>query len=789
LPGRRVGARTLRIKAAPLVPITTMMSSARNAPARVLQRVRLASLAFACASVMSQLPLGIDPALPLADRVRGLAALAALLVLYGVTFLRGRRLPGEPVVLGAVILAAGTALLDPMVVIGLCIGAVVHQSLYGTTRAAVVRSAATAAGYLLTIALADAAARRGLDWNSGIVLGNLPGVVGVGALMRVLLAALVKSDLAAARHAILARTATTLLGQTDVAEIRRVGAATGAELVALRPDIGILRVEVGAGGLTVDNGNGAFKSARGATLPLAVVDGLDTTETDVQPLEDHTGALARLVGPRLHWNAILLPTTAAVRFVLIGAPKPLERDVLGAHRVLAAQVAMAEARATTHRELVHRAHHDALTGLANRATLYERVAATTTSGGGAVLHLDLDEFKVVNDTYGHTAGDELLVETARRLRDAAGEDACPARLGGDEFAVVLPGVTDPARAGEVAERVLAALAAPFRVRDAVVRVGVSIGVTQTATGLTAADVVRCADIAMYTAKNAGKGRVAHFDAAQHDRIARARTLEEHLPHATGRGEIGVHYQPQVDLATGRCLGIEALARWRHPRHGDVAPAEFIPAAERTGAIHAIGEHVLRTACAQAAEWSAVAGLEDLRLSVNVSARQLAGDELTGIVRSALADSGLAPERLTLELTESELLEGTTAVRQLVEIADLGVQIAIDDFGTGYASLAYLRALPVHQVKIDRSFVPAAEGAPEGADDLARAVLLVGQTLGLETVAEGVEHPEQADALQRAGVQIAQGFHFARPMPAADFPAWAAAQAASPAPAPGEPAAA
>jgi diguanylate cyclase (GGDEF)-like protein len=756
--------------------MTGPMTRTRNAPGRVLQRVRLASLLLATASVMSQLPLGIDPALPLADRVRGLGALVALIALYVVTFLRRRQIPLEPAVLGTLLLAVGTALIDPMAVIGICVGGLVHQSLYGERRAALVRGAATLAGYLLTIALSAAAANRGLVWHSEVVLGNAPVLLGAGAVMRVLLAALTKAEQAAGRDAVLARAGTKLLGQTEVAEIRRIGGETGAELGALHPEVGVLRVEVGPTGLAVDNANGPFRPANGATLPLDVVAGLDADDPEVQQFEDHTGALARLVGGEMHWSALLLPSPAALRFVLFGAPAPLDEEVLGAHRVLVGQVAMAEAAAAAHHELLHRAHHDPLTGLANRATLYEQVAA---ADGGAVLHLDLDEFKIVNDTYGHTAGDELLVEVARRLRAAAGERACPARVGGDEFAVLLPGVTDTAEAAAVAERVLAALSEPLRVRGATARVAASIGVALTAPGLTAADVVRCADIAMYTAKHDGKGRVAHFDPAQHERIARTRTLEEHLPHATGRGEIEVHYQPQIDLATGRCHGVEALARWRHPRHGLVSPAEFIPAAERTGAIHAIGEHVLRTACAQAAEWSA-AGLGELRLAVNVSARQLTSGDLPGAVRSALADSGLQPARLTLELTESEVIEGTTAVPQLLEIAGLGVQIAIDDFGTGYASLAYLRALPVHQVKIDRTFVPAADGAVAGADDLARAVLIVGQTLGLETVAEGVERAEQADALARAGVQIAQGYLFARPMPAADFPAWAAARDAAPA---------
>ena len=753
-----------------------MPRSPATAAGTVLQRVRLASLVFATASVVSQLPLGIDASLPAADRIRGLAALGALIALYAVTFLRRRPAPLEPVVTGGLLLAAGTALTDPMVVIGLAMGGIVHQSLYGTSRAAIVRGAGTLAAYLLTIAISAAAARRGLAWNSGVVLGNVPLVVGAGALMRVLLAALTSSERAAARDAVIARTATTLLGQTDVADIRRIGSRTGAALAALQPGVGVLRVEARPEALVVDSANGVFAGRLGATLPQDVVARLDPGETDLQPLEDHTGALAALVGGRMRWTALLLPTPAATRFLLIGARRRLSPDDLGAHRVLAAQVAMAEARATAHGELIHQASHDALTGLANRGALYDRLEAAAAAGGAAVLHLDLDDFKVVNDTYGHTAGDELLVQVAGRMRAVAGEDACPARIGGDEFAVVLPTMSDPAAAGEVAERLLAALSEPFPLRGANARVTTSIGVAHSVPGLTAADVVRCADIAMYAAKEAGKRRVAHFDPAQHERIARTRMLEEHLPHAVARGEIEVHYQPQVDLSTGHCLAIEALARWRHPRHGLVAPDEFIPVAERTGAIHEIGEHVLRTACAQTGAWSDLDGMDALRLAVNVSARQLSGDELPGAVRAALADSGLEAERLTLELTESELLEGTLAAQQLVEIAGLGVQIAIDDFGTGYASLAYLRELPVHQVKIDRSFVAGPGGEAAGHADVARAVLVVGQSLGLETVAEGVEHAEQAAALESAGVELAQGFLFARPMPADEFPAWAASRA-------------
>jgi diguanylate cyclase (GGDEF)-like protein len=747
-------------------------------PRTVLQRVRLAALLFACSAPASQFPIGMGSHVPEAAQVRGFVALVLLIVVYLVTFARRRTTPLCPIVVGLLIFFAGYAMVDPMAVIALCIGTMVHQSLYGGRREAIMRTFTVCTGYLLTIGLSAAAAQRGLHPGAPIVVGNLPGIIGAGAVMRVLLAALTRHRQTAARDAVLARVAAALLGETDATAIRRIAGDAGAELCALQPGVGVLRVRVEDDRVTVENSNGELRAARGATLPLACVAGLDPTDDTIRALTGDTSAFDRLAGRRMHWSAMRLSAPDAPRFVVVGAEKPLSHEVLSAHRVLAAQVSLAEDSAAAHGRLVHQANHDQLTGLPNRTALY-RLLADTIDGtdettGAAVLHIDLDDFKVVNDTFGHTAGDELLVEVARRLRAVAGIAGTAARVGGDEFVLVLPDAADPAAADRVAERLLAALEEPVRLRDTTIPVRASVGIAHAAPGLSAGDVVRCADIAMYTAKDEGKHRVERFDSAQHGRIARLRTLEEHLPYAVERGEIVVHYQPQVDLRTGRVHGVEALARWDHPRLGRVAPLEFIPVAERTGAIEPIGAHVLRTACARAAEWAELPGLGDLRLSVNVSARQLTRDSLPRVVRSALADSGLPAEQLTLELTESELLEGQLAVDQLVEIADLGVRIAIDDFGTGYASLAYLRSLPVHQVKIDRSFVPATEDAPAGADDIARAVLLVGQTLGLETVAEGVELCEQADALETAGVQIAQGYLFARPMAGDEFAAWATA---------------
>jgi diguanylate cyclase (GGDEF)-like protein len=747
-------------------------------PRTVLQRVRLAALLFACSAPLSQFPTGMDPSLPRPAQVQGFLALVLLIVFYAVTFARRRTMTLCPIAVGALILIAGYAMVDPMAVIALCIGTMVHQSLYGGRRDAIVRTVAVSAAYLLTIALSAAAAQRGLHPGSSIVLGNLPGIIGAGAVMRVLLTALTRHKQTVARDGVIARAAAALLGETDVATIRRIAGEAGAELCALQPGVGVLRVRVETDRVTVENSNGELRAARGATLPLACVAGLDPADDQIRTLIGDTSAFDRLAGRRMHWTAMRLVAPDAPRYLIVGADKPLSHDVLAAHRVLAAQVSLAEDSAAAHGRLVHQANHDQLTGLPNRASLYrllaETIDATGATTGAAVLHVDLDDFKVVNDTFGHTAGDELLVEVARRLRAVAGRTGTAARMGGDEFVVLLPDAPGAAAADRVAARLLEALDEPVRLRDTTIPVRASVGIAHAAPGLTAGDIVRCADIAMYTAKDHGKHRFEHFDPAQHGRIARLRTIEEHLPYAVERGEIVVHYQPQVDLHTGRVHGVEALARWDHPRLGRVAPLDFIPVAERSGAIDPIGAHVLRTACAQAAEWSALPGLGNLRLSVNVSARQLARESLPAVVRSALAASGLPAARLTLELTESELLEGRLAVEQLVEIADLGVKIAIDDFGTGYASLAYLRSLPVHQVKIDRSFVPAAADAPPGADDVARAVLLVGQTLGLETVAEGVELSEQADALETAGVRIAQGYLFARPMASDEFPAWLAA---------------
>jgi diguanylate cyclase (GGDEF)-like protein len=489
-----------------------------------------------------------------------------------------------------------------------------------------------------------------------------------------------------------------------------------------------------------------------------------------------------------------LATADADRFMLVGGTHRVADEVFDAFRTLATQWSLAEANCGAHMELAHRAHHDQLTALPNRTLFFQRLAAAVDAGQGdhgsvTLMIVDLDDFKQVNDVYGHAVGDDLLRQVAARLTEVAGELGAAARFGGDEFALLLSGLRDPAEADRVADRLRERLLEPFRLTKVTVSVGASIGLAGATPSLTAGDLMRCADIAMYSAKARGKNRVERFTEASHGDIAHLRLLEDHLVHAVERGEIVLHYQPQIHLLTGHCVGVEALARWRHPTLGLLAPDRFIPLAEQTGQTVGLGVHVLRTACRQMAAWAELPQAAGLTIAVNVAARQLVDPRFVDGVRGALRDSGLPAHRLTIELTESEQLDKDLAMAQLRAVAELGVRIAIDDFGTGYASLASLRSFPVHQLKIDRSFL--AQDDADRADGMFRLVISVGQILELETVAEGVETPHQAAVLRHAGVPLAQGYLFARPMRAEDFPGWLAGGKAegvggSPVPATGSP---
>jgi len=428
------------------------------------------------------------------------------------------------------------------------------------------------------------------------------------------------------------------------------------------------------------------------------------------------------------------------------------------------------------RKLRHQAYHDELTGLANRTLFTGRVSQAldrTTQGGElAVLFVDLDDFKVVNDSLGHHAGDQLLRAVARRLTQALDERYTLGRLGGDEFAVLVEG-EDATGAQRIAQHLVSALDAPFRINGMQVRVRASVGIAAGAAGApTTAELLRNADIAMYAAKTThnrlAKGGWQVFEPGMLAVLQGRHRLQAALVQAVERDEFVVFYQPIVDLADGTVRGAEALVRWRRPDGEVVEPGRFIALAEETGLVAEIDRRVLTLACAQVARWGTHGEAPGFGLHVNVSARQLHRAELVADVAGALAASGLPPRRLTLEITESGLGgDAEAAIERLVGLAGLGVHLAIDDFGTGYSSLAYLRRMPVDVLKIDKTFVDELATETDYVP-LAQAVVALAGTLGMHTVAEGIEHPAQVSRLLALGCRYGQGFHFARPLPAADM---------------------
>ena len=422
-------------------------------------------------------------------------------------------------------------------------------------------------------------------------------------------------------------------------------------------------------------------------------------------------------------------------------------------------------------ELSHQAFHDSLTGLANRALFADRVSHALDRGVRrrnlfAVLFVDLDDFKTVNDSLGHAAGDELLVEVARRLESCLRpEDTC-ARLGGDEFAVMIEGIADPDAAVLVARRLLSAIGEPSRLLGEEVSVAASVGIAFGSGSQSATEVLRSADLAMYRAKGEGKSRFAVYEPSMHEQVLERLALKADLQRAVVAEEFELHYQPIVALQAGAIVGLEALVRWRHPERGLVHPDDFVPLAEETGFILPLGRFVLQTACRQVRTWRGL-GYGHLGISVNISAKQLASPTLPAEVTAALAESALEPSALTLEITESVLLDSEAVIARLEDLKRLGVQIAIDDFGTGYSSLNYLRRFPVDALKIAKPFVEGVGTSPE-QERLASAILRLGATLGLDTVAEGIEDGVQLERLRRLRCRYGQGFYFSPPLPACEI---------------------
>lgn len=504
---------------------------------------------------------------------------------------------------------------------------------------------------------------------------------------------------------------------------------------------------------------------------------LEMTLLDIRPAEDESLVRTQVsaiaadpdgVAASSEWRHC---TKAGKVLTVAVSSHPLMFDGRGARLVLAADIT---ARKTLEAKLSYQAFHDPLTELANRALFRSRVERAlehvSPHDHVAVIFLDLDDFKTVNDSLGHGAGDRLLVVVAQRLLNATRGCDTVARLGGDEFAVLLQNVRTEADAITVTDRITASMHTPVPLDGAQVTIGASIGIARAGEADGAEELLRNADLAMYKAKQAGKGRCELFEPAMHaavvERLAAEADLRRAMDQLPSESEFHLVYQPILDLSDATVVGVEALLRWTHPRHGVVQPAEFIPTAEATGLIVGLGQWVIREACRQGAAWQALRPSgAPLTVTVNISGRQLQDASLLSDVGNALAESGLVPACLVLEITESVIMQRTDETLSILQgLKSLGVQLAIDDFGTGYSSLAYLQRFPMDILKIDKSFV---DGVALGGNDaaLTRTIIALGEMLSLRCVAEGIETAEQGERLKALGCALGQGFYFYPPIEA------------------------
>lgn len=486
----------------------------------------------------------------------------------------------------------------------------------------------------------------------------------------------------------------------------------------------------------------------------------------------------------LHWLfAALLGALTLCAFVLIGALGWHNRRLFRAQSEVAQQNKVLQWRDDELRaqnaHITFLAHHDALTGLPNRVMfndrLMEALDAHRHDAGFALLCLDLDHFKEVNDTLGHPMGDMLLKAVASRLRNCVRDVDVVARLGGDEFAILQQGSKFPELAQTLAARIVQELSAPFDLDGNCAVIGTSIGIAIVNHDLSSADtLLRSADLALYRAKAEGRGTFCVFEQSMNEKAQARRAIEADLRSALVRNELEVFYQPLFHLAAGHVGGFEALVRWRHPVRGLVSPAQFIPIAEELGLIVPLGEWVMLQACKEAATWP-----KNIKVAVNLSPAQFRSSGLSTSVQRALSESGLPAGRLELEITESALLQDSDAVlATLHELRSLGIRIALDDFGTGYSSLSYLRSFPFDKLKIDQSFVREMGYRPD-CQAIVISVLRLAAELGMATTAEGVETGEQLEQLREFGCTEAQGYLFDRPRPAAEIRHWFTAKANTP----------
>ncbi|MFL5768768.1 MAG: putative bifunctional diguanylate cyclase/phosphodiesterase [Chloroflexota bacterium] len=496
---------------------------------------------------------------------------------------------------------------------------------------------------------------------------------------------------------------------------------------------------------------------------------IDTANPDA---DRHEVSYLRSIGQRSMAIVPLVAAGTTVGTVELTSDRSGGFDARGVEiaTMLASEAAMALENARLYDEIRHQALHDGLTGLANRVLFRDRVVQALDRFHGregrpfAILFIDLDDFKVLNDTLGHARGDDVLIAAAARVEASLRPSDTAARLGGDEFAVLLDDVGDESTALSIAIRLADALRDPIDLGDSSSTIAASIGVALGGAGDdTADDLLRNADVAMYAAKASSRGRAEIFRSSLRAEAAARMDLAAQLRGVEARGELRLDYQPIVELATGAVVGLEALVRWQPPDRPLLMPAQFIDIAEESGDIVPMGQWILRESCRQTHEWQLRLGLPALQISVNLSARQFQEPDLVESIRQVLDETGLPPASLILEITESGLMARTAGtIGRLAELRGLGAHLAIDDFGTGYSSLSYLERFPVDILKIDRSFIANVSASGE-RPAIARAIVELGRTLGLRVVAEGIEEPHQAEWLVSLGCPLGQGYLFSRPL--------------------------
>jgi diguanylate cyclase (GGDEF)-like protein len=756
-------------------------------PRDLLGRVRLGFLVavLVAAATAIFLILAADN-VPLAWRAVGVVLVGGVTANWVYAHSRQRFGPIGTVLTAVALVAVGFSMGEPIRAAELIDIALLHQALFRSRRSL----AATTAAYMASLGLSLVLAWQLLpnfDLSLFELVVQVPVVLLI-AVFHILGLTIGRHERAALRERALATTGSALVAAKSTSDIYAAALAGAQELVAPHAAATVSLVIGTANTMRVVATVGGHEESalRDWTFDLTRAPAIQQMLTSQRPFEAGPEVIASFLAD-IGAPPQLLPQTVFVSPLLargtlrgalsVATDQSLPDEYKDALTTLSTEIALALETADLNERLTFQAYHDPLTGLANRRLLAERVrdaADSAASSGGVVglMVLDLDGFKRVNDSLGHSAGDRMLVEVAERLTRGLPNGHMVARLGGDEFAVLLNDLGSPSDAHTVAEQVLGILREPMSLTGTTIVPEGSMGLVTTSQSTTFEALLADADLAMYAVKRSVKGRYVVFDPSLREEATRQLEMEVDLRRALAAREFELYYQPIVKLASGELTGLEALIRWRHPERGLVSPAEFIPLAEETGLIKPLGDWVLAEACRQAREWQLRHPTRmPVRVGVNLSPRQLLHADLLQTVREVLAETRAAPELLTLELTEGSLIERSDhLLEQLNEIRALGVGLALDDFGTGYSSLAYLRDFPFHVVKIDRSFV---NGVDSDGDQFAlvQGIVNLAHALRMRAIAEGIETPAQAAKLSALGCDFGQGYHFARPMSAARIEEW------------------